>query len=98
AAPIPHGKRPTPPPPKTDRVALAFRFELAALDRRLRADQVLTAIRTLDAVKFTDETSERLMNAVASAYRDVERADVFEHVADTLRWTAFHERTMAHAA
>src|SRR5215472_12096745 len=36
--PTPRGRRTAPTPPKLDRVSLAFRFELAALDRRLRAE------------------------------------------------------------
>jgi len=87
-----------PKPLKLDRVALAFRVELAALDRRLRAERVLTAARNFNGATLTDEMRERLMAAVASAYRDFDRAGVFEHVADTLRSRAFHERTRAHAA
>ena len=97
-APCPDGQKPISKPPKTDRVALAFRLELAALDRRLRAERVLTAIRGLDGATLTDEMRERLMAVVASTYRGLERADLFEGIADTLRWRAFHERMKAHAA
>src|SRR5262249_22853681 len=44
-APLTNRQCATPQPPKTDRVGLAFRFELAALDRKLRAERVLTATR-----------------------------------------------------
>lgn len=92
------GHRLIPKPLKLDRVALAFRLELAALDRRLRAERVLTAARNFNGATLTDEMRERLMVAVAYIYQDLERAGVFEHVADTLRARAFHERTRVHAA
>jgi len=92
------GHRLIPKPLKLDRVALAFRLEVAALDRRLRAERVLTAARNFNGATLTDEMRERLMVAVAYIYQDLERAGVFEHVADTLRARAFHERTRVHAA
>jgi len=94
----PEDKRRMPRSARIDRGALAFRYEMAALDRRLRAEHVLTATRNCDSAALTDETRERLMLAVESAYRDLERADLFEHVADMLRWRAFQERTVSHAA
>ena len=41
-----HGEPPMPKPARTGYAALAFRYELAALDRRLRADNVLKAATT----------------------------------------------------
>jgi len=38
------------------------------------------------------------MNAVASAYQDEERADIFEQVADSLHRKSFEGRQVTHAA
>ena len=83
---------------KLDRVALAFRCELTALDRQLRAEQVLRATSSLDASNTTDDHLDRLINAVALAYLDLNRADVLDHVADLLREKAYRERTTCYAA
>jgi len=92
-APTPRGQQPPPPrPAKVDRVAVAWRFELAALDRRLRAERVLTAAQDLDGDRLTNPPRDRLMDAVARAYQDMEGPEVFELVADTLRDRAFDER------
>jgi hypothetical protein len=78
--------------------ALAFRFELCALDLRLRADRVLEAISHVRQPIGDDSERDRLLSAVASAYRDRERANLFECVADTLQWKASEGRAMHHAA
>jgi hypothetical protein len=86
-------QRPLPPRPvRVDRRALAFRYELAALDRRLRAGKVLTATEAITDNALTDDIRDRFMAAVASAYTDLDRAELLEHVADALRWKDFHER------
>lgn len=97
-APLSHGQRPTPKPQKLDLVAVAFRFELAALDRRLRADAVLQAVATFNGDALSEEDRDRLMNSVASAYQDRERAEFLESVADGFRWKAYAERAKDHAA
>jgi len=88
----PRTHRPLPPPVvRINRKALAFRYELAALDRRLRADVILQAAMNLDVSGVSDERLDKLMGMVASAHADRERAELFEHVADTLmakHWTA----------
>ncbi len=79
-------KAPLPPPVvRIDRKALAFRYELAALDRRIRADAILQAATNLEVSGLSDEQLDKLMDLVASAQTDYERAELFEHVADTLR-------------
>ena len=83
--PTTHGQRPIPKPPKLDRVALAFRFELAALDRRLRADRIIATAKTLDVSSLSDEELDHAIRHIAQAYRDFERAELFESVADDLR-------------
>jgi hypothetical protein len=87
-----HGQRSLPRPAKLDRVAVAWRFELAALDRRSRAERIVEAGKRLDVVNLSDAELDRALNYVAQAVADVEQAEHFEHVADTLRMRAFHER------
>ena len=91
-APTPRGHRPTPRPVKIDRVALAFRYELAALDRRLRGERIISAGKRLDVASLNDSELDRAMNAVAKAHAAEERAALFECVADTLRERDFNER------
>jgi hypothetical protein len=79
-----HGRRPPPKPVKIDRTALAFRFQLGGLDRRLRAEKIIEAGKNLDVASLSDDELDRAMNAIANAYDDVARAEVFEQVADGL--------------
>lgn len=95
--PIPHGQRPTSKPQKLDLIDVAFQFDLAALDRRLRADAVLQAVGNFND-DLSDQYRDRLMNAVACAYGDRDRAEFLESVADGFRWKAYTERTKDHAA
>lgn len=92
------GQRPAPKPQKLDLVDVAFRFEMAALDRRLRAERVLTAVAGFNTDALSDSRRDRLMKAIARAYDDQERAEFLETVADDFRMKAFHERTEQHAA
>lgn len=94
---VPRSQRPAPRPARIDKVALAFRYELAALDLRMRAENVLIASRSVDTTPLPDGHISRLMNVVANAYQDVERAQMFEHVADGLREKDYHERQERHA-
>ena len=95
-----HGRRPTPKPVKIDLVALAFRFELGALDRRLRAEHINQVVNAISINELPDHDLDRLVDAVARAYADIERAELLEGVADGLRAKAFarKERTVSHAA
>ena len=76
ARPIPHRGIPE---------ALAFRFELAALDRRLRAERIREASQQLNADGLTESDLDRAMSLVARAYTDQEHATFLEEVADHLR-------------
>ena len=98
-APTPHGQRPTSKPVKVDHVALAFRFELAALDRRLRATRVMQAATSFPVDGLDDTELDQLMTAVARAHSDTERAELLERIADDLRWKEFQqgERMVSHA-
>jgi hypothetical protein len=99
-APSPHGRRLIARPVKSDLAALAFRFELGALDRRLRAEHVNQAINTISINEFSDHDLDRLVDAVACAYADIERAELFEAVADDLRAKVFvrKKETVSYAA
>jgi len=97
-SPISQGRRPAPTPQKLDLIAVAFRFELAALDRRLRADRVLKTATTFTIDSLSEPQLDRLINAVARSYSDRDRAEFLETVADDLRLKAFCERTEPHAA
>jgi len=91
-------QRPTSKPQKLDLVDVAFRLELGAFDRRIRADAILQAISNFPGDDLTEEDRDRLMNAVARAYADRDRAEFLEAVGDDFRLKAFHERTERHAA
>ncbi len=99
-APTPHGQRPIAKPVKIDRVTLAFRFDLAALDRRLRAERVMQAVNSISINELSDNDLDRLVDAVGRAYADIERTKLCEAVADDLRIKEFalRERNDRHAA
>lgn len=91
-SPVPHGHRPTPKPAKIDRDALAFRYELAALDLRLRASRIIEAGKRVNAATLDNDELDQALGYVVRAYADNERAEVFEATADTLRERDFSER------
>jgi phage/plasmid primase-like uncharacterized protein len=77
--------RPLPPPiVRIDRRARAFQFTLGALDLRLRAEKILQAANRIDGAGLSDEARDQVMQSVSAAYADRDRADLFDHVADTL--------------
>lgn len=98
--PTTRGHRPIPKPVKIDRITLSFRFELAALDRRLRAESVFLAVNGISIKDLPEKDLDRLVDAVRRAYADIDRAKFFEAVADDLRLKEFalRERTDRHAA
>lgn len=91
-SPISQGQRPAPTLQKLDLIAVAFRFELAALDRRLRAERIITAGKALDVSRLNNADLDDALSCAAQAYADMERAELFEHVADTLRMKDYAER------
>lgn len=99
-APTPCEQRLTPKSVHVDRMALAFRFELAALDRRLRAEHVNQAVNAISINELPDNALDQLVEAVGCAYADIERAELLEGVADELRAKAFAQkgRTVSHGA
>ena len=89
---LPHSHRPVPKPPRINRVAQAFRFELAALDHRLRAERVHEAAKGINLSTLSDGELDRVLSHVAQAYAEQNRADLFEGIADTLRARDITER------
>jgi hypothetical protein len=88
------GSRPILKPKCPDRFTSSFQFELGALDRRLRANRILEAAKKLDAVTLSDAQLDRALSFVAQAYADMERAEMFEQVADSLRMREYRERML----
>lgn len=94
--PLPRGLQPPrPSSPRVDRLALAWRFELAALDLRLRAEKLIEAGQQLDVADLSDDKLDRALAPMASANADRERAQRFEHTADGLMARHDAERTVA---
>jgi hypothetical protein len=91
-APATGEKRRTPRAARIDRAALAFRYELAALDLRLRAERVLSGATGMDTALWSDEERDLAMKAVGRAYADQEQATLFEGVAEDLRAKDIAER------
>jgi hypothetical protein len=91
----PRGQRPAPKPVRIDRVALAFRFELAALDLRLRAERIVEAGKQLNVDVLGEMELDWALTLMGRAHADEARAELFEHVADTLRERHDAERTGA---
>ena len=84
--------RPTPQPLRINRVALAFQFELGALDHRLRAERIHEAAKGINLSTLSDGELDRVLSHVAQAYAEQNRADLFEGIADTLRARDITER------
>lgn len=97
-AAVARGQRLVPKPQKLDLVSVAFRFELAALDRRLRADATIRAVEKINGEDLDGDGRDQLLRAVARAYEDRNRAEFLEAVADDFRLKAFHERIESNAA
>src|SRR5262249_25779904 len=55
---------------RPDRGALAFRYEMAALDRRLRAEKILDAATGLDISTMNDDEVNQGLSHVGQAYAD----------------------------
>lgn len=91
-ASTPRGQRPAPKPIRKDPRSTAFQFELAALDLRLRAERIFDAAKRVDVSVLTDVDLDRALSHVTQGYRDLDRAELFEGVADDLRDTFGKER------
>jgi hypothetical protein len=87
--PLPH---PVSKPIPVDRFKLAFKFDMTALDRRLRAKRISEAAKGLDVSSLSEVELDQALALVARAHADVEQADLFESAADGLRTREFTER------
>jgi hypothetical protein len=84
-ASTPRGARPNPKLiPKDPRTA-AFQFYLAALELRLRSERIFDAAKQIDVASLDNADLDRALSHVAQGYRDIDRADFLEAVADDLR-------------
>ena len=85
--------RPLPPAPaRIDLRARAFQFELVALDLRLRAERIAQAGTLLPIGTITHAELDRALAHVAQGHADIERTELFEGMADGLRFKEFYER------
>jgi hypothetical protein len=91
-APTRRGQRPAPKPIRKDPRETAFRFELAAFDLRGRAERIFEAAQKVEVSTLTETDLDEALAHVAQAYCDLERADLFEGVADDLRSTFGKEK------
>lgn len=90
---------PVPPALKhVDRRALAFKFELAALDLRLRAERIAAAAAQINIVSLNDEELDHALELLDQGHADIARADLFEHVADVVRLQDVLERKKTDAS
>lgn len=91
-----HSARPLRLAPRLNRLALAWRFELAALDLRLRAERIFSAALKMNCARLSHDDLDRALSFVAQGHNDLARAEVFELVADTQRIKSHSERTVRH--
>ena len=91
-APTPHGHRPTTKPVKIDLAALAFRYELAALDRRLRAERIFSSASKVTPDQLSNDDLDHALGLIEQGHKDITKAELFEEVADDLRLKEFLER------
>jgi hypothetical protein len=89
-APCKPGARPALRPVRVGRVAVAFQFDLAALDLRQRAERVVAAGQSIDLSTLDDAALDTALDLMAHIYIDLERADLFEAVADHVRTKEYH--------
>ena len=79
------GARPRPRPWRVDWWRTAFEFQFYADGQWLRAQSVLEAAKGLKTAEWTDEDFDTAIQAVAWAYKDLDRADALEDMAFEIR-------------
>ena len=92
---IPHGQRPAPKPVKINRVAVAYRFDLCALDHRLRAERTFSSASKVTPAQLNDGDLDHALHLIEQGHNDIARAEFLEGVADDLRMKEFLEREHA---
>lgn len=91
-ADLPRSQRPAPRTPQINRRSLAFQFEIGALDLRLRAERIFTEGKNINLGILISDELDRALGCLAKAHMDIERAELFEGVADGLRYKEFYEK------
>ena len=76
---------------------VAYRLQSHAFALWIRAESVLGAAHALDSFNWSDDELNIAIDAVAKAYGDIERADLLEDVAVTLRARHLHKESISHA-
>lgn len=95
----PRHARPLPPArPRLDRNQIAFRLRFHGDKLFLRAQDVLDAATKLDITPWTTDQLDQALHAVALAYEDRERADIFDDVAVELRRKVLSKEVERYAA
>jgi hypothetical protein len=84
--------------PRSNLTRIAFQFRFHGMLLFLRARSVLDAASHLVIESWTDAELDQALDAVARAYRDVERADLLETVACDLRAHVLSKRGRRDAA
>lgn len=77
-----------------DRVALAFNYEMMALDYQLRSSSFFRQAEGIDIHGLAENDLDRLIDQVGAAHFNVESARRLERIADFLRLTAFNLNQM----
>lgn len=90
--PTSHRQRPTPDPVKIDRVAVAYRFDLCALDHRLRAERIFSSAAKVTPAQLNDDDLDHALDLIEQGHNDIAQAEFLEGVADDLRMKQFLER------
>ena len=65
--------------------SIVFRFQLHALDLRVRAESILCTATGLSPSEWSDDDLQEALEVVWQAYADSERADLLEDVSHMIR-------------
>ena len=74
-----------PKPWRLDWERTAFRFQLHALDQRIKAESILSIAHGMHPSDWSDTDLHEALEAVARCYADEERAGLLEDIAFNLR-------------
>lgn len=82
---LPNRRHLQPKPWRFNGDVTAFRFQLHALDLRLRADSILSTAIGMCSSEWSDDDLQEALEVVWQAYVDYERADLLEDVSLMIR-------------
>ncbi len=80
-----HQQHATQRTPRIDRNAIAFSFRFHGNLLFLRSTAVLDAAKNTRIAEWTDKQLDRALGAVATAYSDLDRANLFDNLAFNVR-------------